>query len=258
MRPHAAKSARRLRSFGRWMRRSNGGAPPPGLVRLGSLRRLSPLSRKWGFDRGTPIDRYYIDEFLGRHAGEARYAIGDIKGAVLEVGGDVYARRFGRWGEQDSPVETVDILHADESNPDATIVGDLVDSDTLPVERFDCIICTQTLPFIYDVKAGLRSLHRMLKPGGVLLATFPGISQTVRPDIDLWGDYWRFTTRSARLVFEEVFPASGMRMDVYGNVLTATGFLYGMAADEFRAEELEVHDPQYQLLIGVRAVKEQA
>ena len=225
---------------------------------MGSLRRLAPISREWGFDRGTPIDRYYIEDFLRRYAGESRYALGDIKGHVLEVGGDPYTRTFGAWGEPESPVERVDILHADESNPEATIIGDLVTSEDLPRDRFDCIICAQTLNLIYEMKPALQRLHSMLKPGGVLLATMPGISQTVRPDIDLWGDHWRFTTRSARQLFEEVFPAEGTRVEAYGNVLAAAGFLYGMAAEEFRTEELAVHDPQYQLLIAVRAVKQPA
>ena len=262
VRPLAANTLRWLRNAVRWLRlliawvgRPTQDMPPPnGLVRLGSLRRLSPLSREW-FARGTPIDRYYIDHFLGRYAGEPGYVIGDIKGRVLEIGGDVYARRFGRWGEPDSPVERVDIFHADESNPDATIVGDLVVADALQSDTFDCVICTQTLQFIYDFRAALANIHKSLKPGGVLLATLAGISQTCRPDVDLWGDYWRFTTRSAQRVFEEVFPAEGTRVEAYGNVLVATGFLYGMAAEEFREEELAVHDPQYQLLIAVRAQK---
>src|SRR5689334_3710614 len=38
--------------------------PSVGEVRLGDLRRLTPISRNWGFDRGQPVDRYYIENFL--------------------------------------------------------------------------------------------------------------------------------------------------------------------------------------------------
>jgi SAM-dependent methyltransferase len=254
MRLGAAK--RWLVSVASWARPLNDVPPPKRLVRFGSLRRLSPISREWGFDRGTPIDRHYIEHFLSRYAGRAGYALGDIRGHVLEVEWDFYSRRFGGWGEPDSAVERLDILHADESNPDATIVADLVNGGAIPSDTFDCVICTQTLQFIYDVEAALRTLHRILKPGGVLLATVSGISQTAQPDIDLWGDYWRFTTRSARELFGEVFPAEGTRVEAYGNVLTATAFLYGIAAEELRSGELAVHDPQYQVLIAIRAVKE--
>jgi SAM-dependent methyltransferase len=219
---------------------------------------LSPISREWGFERGTPIDRHYIGHFLSRYSGRSRYALGDIRGHVMEIGEDAYTREYGGWGEPDSPVERVDIFHADESNPDATIVGDLVVADDVPTDTFDCVICTQTLHLIYDIKAAIANLHRSLKPGGVLLATLPGISQTAVPDIDLWGDHWRVTTRSTRRLFEEVFPADGTRIEAYGNVLSATAFLYGLAAEELRAGELDVHDPQYQLIIAVRAMKASA
>ena len=256
LRSLAGKTARWLRGLTKWLGRPTQDMPPPrGLVRFGSFRRLAPLSRDWGFDRGTPIDRYYIGDFLNRYAGERHYAVGDIRGRVLEIGGDVYTRKYGGWGTPDSRVERVDIFHADDSHPDATIVGDLTVADDVPSEVFDCVICTQTLQHIYDVKAAIANIHRSLKPRGVLLATMPGISQTIRPDVDLWGDYWRFTTRSAQQLFEEVFPPADTRIEAYGNVLTAAGFLYGMAAEEFRTQELAVHDPQYQMVIAVRAIK---
>ena len=67
-----------------------------------------------------------------------------------------------------------DILMATEGNPQATIVGDLTDAPQIPSDAFDCAIVTQTLQFVYDVRAALATLHRILAPGGVLLATVPG------------------------------------------------------------------------------------
>ena len=61
---------------------------PVGTVDFGHFRRLIPISKEWGFDRGLPIDRYYIERFLQRHAA-------DIRGRVLEVGDNAYTRRFG-------------------------------------------------------------------------------------------------------------------------------------------------------------------
>jgi SAM-dependent methyltransferase len=228
-------------------------------VRFGDLRRLAPLSREFGFDRGLPIDRHYIEHFLRRHAGAPNYGRGDIAGHVLEVGGDDYARQFGGWTGAPSAsggITMLDVLHADDSNAGVTLVGDLVSGSGIPSERFDCVICTQTLHVIYDVHAAVRNLHRMLKPGGVALVTMAGISQSCRPDRDLWGDYWRFTTLSARRLFESAFPADGLRVEAYGNVLASIAFLHGLAADELTSEELDARDPDYELLIAVRAVKE--
>lgn len=222
-----------------------GTRPKP--VEFGSLRRLRPLSRNFGWDRGgLPVDRYYIEAFLARH-------VQDVKGRVLEVRDDAYTRRFG--GDE---VEQSDVLHPVPGNPAATIIADLADSDTsaLPTDAFDCVILTQVLPFIPDVGVALRTVHRILRPGGVVLATVPGISQIVRRDMDAWGDYWRFTSLSAHRLFEEAFPAGSVDVEAHGNVLTATAFLHGIASKELDAEELDHVDPDYEVLITVRAVKE--
>ena len=223
--------------------------PPVGALRFGSLRRLTPFSRRYGFERGTPIDRHYIESFLSRHAGEESYGSGDIRGRVLEVGDDVYTRRFG------AAVTTSDVLHDSEERPSATLVADLTDPESVPADAFDCVICTQTLHFIYDIRTAIGTLERALKPGGVLLATVPGISQVCRPERDIWGDYWRLTTLSARRLLEEAFPASGVSVESYGNVLSAASFLYGVAAEELKPDELEPRDPDYELVIAMRAVK---
>jgi hypothetical protein len=216
--------------------------PPKGKVRFGDLRRLRPISYEFGFDRGVPIDRYYVESFLARHAD-------DIRGRVMEVGDDSYMCQFG--GDR---VLQKDILHVAEGNPAATIVADLARADHIPSNRFDCIILTQTLHLVYNVDAALQTLLRILKPGGVLLATFPGISQI---SIDEWSDswYWAFTLCSAHRMFEKVFPAGNLEIQSHGNVLAATAFLQGLAIDELDQEELDYSDPHYQTLLTVRAVK---
>jgi SAM-dependent methyltransferase len=218
-------------------------SPPPGWVRMGSLRRLTPLSREFGFDRGTPIDRYYIEKFLADHQL-------DIQGHVLEVQEDVYTRKFG--GDR---VLKTDVMHVEPGNPGTTIVADLTHADHIPSDTFDCIVLTQTLQFIYSVRTALLTLYRILKPGGVLLATFPGLSPISRYDMERWGHYWGFTTLSARRLFEEVFPADQIQIHAYGNVLTVSAFLYGLATEELKKSELEFSDGDYELLIAIRATK---
>ena len=153
--------------------------PRLGSVDFGGLRRVTPVSRVFGFDRGTPIDRYYIERFLGTQAE-------DIRGRVLEIGDDRYTREFGG-----SRVTRSDVLHVVAGNPQATIVADLTHADDVPSESFDCIVCTQTLQMIVDVEAALRHLARMLQPGGVLLTTSSGINRICRREgFDSWGEYW--------------------------------------------------------------------
>lgn len=217
--------------------------PPVGCACLGSLRRHTPLSRDFGYDRGRPIDRYYIEEFLSNHRLE-------IMGQVLEVADDNYTRQFG-----ENRVTKSDVLHVSAGDPKATLVGDLSAADHIPSDNFDCVIITQTLQLIYDVRAALQTIRRILKPGGVVIATFPGISPISRYDADRWGYYWSFTSQSAQRLFGELFPRSQIHVRAYGNVLAATGFLYGMATEELTQKELEHFDPDYEVIIGVRAAK---
>jgi hypothetical protein len=94
--------------------------------------------------------------------------------------------------------------------------------------------------------------YRVLKPGVVLLVTLPGISKIDR----LWSDYWRFTETSARRLFGEIFGEDNITVETYGNVLAASAFLYGLASQEVSNEELDFVDPDYQVIITVRAVKQ--
>jgi hypothetical protein len=73
--------------------------------------------------------------------------------------------------------------------------------------------------------------------------------------MDRWGDYWRFTSLSAKRLFEEVFPATNVVIETYGNVLTAIALLHGLAAAELKPRELDYRDPDYEVIIAVRAVK---
>jgi peptidoglycan/xylan/chitin deacetylase (PgdA/CDA1 family) len=168
---------------------------------------------------------------------------------VLEVGERTYTRAFG--GDR---VTKSDVLHVSEGEPDATIIADLASAAHVPSSSFDCILITQTLQLIYDVHAAVRTMHRILEPGGVVLATFPGISQTYDSE---WGGtwYWSFTTLSARRLFEDVFGAGNVAVESQGNVLAAISFLHGLAQEELTPAELDHRDPGYPVTITVRAVK---
>jgi len=209
---------------------------------LGDLRRSTPIDANWGFERGTPIDRVYVERFVGSHAQ-------DIRGRALEIAAADYTSRFGRG------VERVDILMATEGNPDATIIGDLAHAPQIPADTFDCAIVTQTLQFVYDVKGAVATLHRILAPGGVLLATVPGLTKISPPEDEVFGEWWHYTARSLRRLAAEAFGEDNVEVQSFGSVLTATGFLYGLAASDLRREELDAHDPLYEVIIGLRAVK---
>ncbi len=212
-----------------------------------SLRNLiapstEPVSRMFGWDRGTPIDRVYMEGFLKSHGDR-------IRGAVLEVGERTYTLRFG------NGVITSDVLHATADNSQATLVGDLVSGRGLEDVAFDCIVLTQTLPFVSDCRAALGTLYRGLRPGGCLLATVPGLAQLSRYDQERWGDYWRFMPHGCAQLFDERFGRTNVTISTYGNLYCAARFLEGFCAEEIPAHLLRVHDPEYPITIGIEAIK---
>ena len=206
----------------------------------GAIRPTRPLSRNWGYDRGTPVDRYYIEKFL---ASCSR----DIRGRVLEVKDSKYTELFG-YGVQEQ-----NVLDVDPSNAGANIFAVLSSATGSSSTEFDCFILTQTLQCIYDASTALRHACRVLAPGGVLLSTVPCISRIISdPGLS---DYWRFTVQSCTLLFGQVFGRDHVHVSSMGNVLTAIGFLAGMAAEEFSKTELDACDELFPVVITVRAVK---
>ncbi|MHB9094568.1 MAG: methyltransferase domain-containing protein [Eubacteriales bacterium] len=213
---------------------------------LNDFTRVCPVSTVFGLDRGTPVDRYYIEKFL---TNQSHF----IKGRTLEIADSHYTKLYGG-----NRVEAFEILHASSDNSKATIIGDLTQPSTLPENYIDCFICTQTFNFIFDVQQAIHGAHYLLKPGGVLLATVAGISQISRYDMDRWGDYWRFTTASVKRLFEPVFTG-GCEVESHGNVLAATTFLQGVAVEDLpNPVLLDECDPDYQVVITVVARKDGA
>ncbi len=218
--------------------------PLPGKVAFGDLRRLTPVSAIFGLDRGQPIDRHYIERFLESHAA-------DIRGRALELGDATYLRRFG--GER---VTRVDVLHVVAGNPEATIVADLTDAPHVPDGAFDCVVFTQSLQMIVDMRAALATLHRILRPGGVLLMTSAGIARIGRRlGRDDWGEYWRLTAAGAEALLRETFPGADIEVTTYGNVLAAVAFLHGIGVEELTPVELDTVDPDFEVIVAATVRK---
>jgi SAM-dependent methyltransferase len=205
---------------------------------LAPARHVLPISKKHGFDRGTPIDRYYTDKFLEKYGN-------DIKGKVLEVGNRYYTKKFGA-----DRVKVSDILDIDSGNKRANIIGDLRDLKEVKDNTYDCLVLTFVFGLIDDYQSALKESRRILKPGGVLLAVTCS-SSSYNPQTD----YWRFTPNSAGLVFGQVFGDENIELKTYGNTLSGQYTWVGMAAEELSQKELDFHHPRYTTIIGIRAVK---
>jgi len=216
--------------------------PAHGHIRQGDFARVKPFSTQFGYDRGGPVDRYYIENFLERHADL-------VAGNILEIGDNDYTLRYGA-----SKITKTDILHIDANNPNATIIGDLSNAPQIADNTYDCIILTQTLHLIYDFKEAIQTCYRILKPGGSLLMTVPGITHI---DQGEWKEnwLWAFTGSSVSRLLKPVFSERNVEVETYGNVFAAAAFLYGMGVNEVKKKDLDYHDPHYQVIIVAKAVK---
>jgi hypothetical protein len=210
-------------------------------LRLGVLYRTKPLSRTYGYDRGQPVNRYYIERFIQRHQAV-------IQGCVLEIRDSRYTTLYGH------DVRRSDVLDIDNDNATATIVADLAAADTIPADTYDCCIVTQTLQYIFDVSRAIGHLHRILRPGGVLLASVPVVERLTRADVG-YHDHWRFTPASCLRLFGRQFGERNVLIESPGNVLAAIASLTGMAAEELSETDLNRHDELYPLIVTIRAIK---
>ena len=199
-----------------------------------------PVSTRWGSDRGTPIDIYFIDGFLTRFCHH-------IQGRVLEIKNKRYTKSLGQGVTQG------DVLDIDPSNPDANVIADLAAADSIPDNTYDCFILTETLQYIYDFKSAVAHCHRILKPGGVLLVTVPCISPIDRELEDT--EYWRFTKNSCERLFGEAFKEGQVEIEAHGNYFSCSAFLAGMALEEVDKKLLQDRWPTFVQGVCVRAIK---
>jgi SAM-dependent methyltransferase len=211
-------------------------------VRWGNLRRLEPVSHRWGYDRGTPIDRHYIDRFLSCHAAA-------IRGRVLEVKDSRYTRRYG------TDVTASEVVDIDPTNPDATIVADLGVPGSLPREAFDCAVIAQTLMYLPDPATALANLWASLAPGGTLLLTTPAISR-LDPDCPD-EDRVHLTPRGLRDAIARSCGEAIAHVEGHGNVLAAVAFLEGISCEELRDGELDHVDALYPVVVTAVVEKPQ-
>ena len=203
-------------------------------------RTLKPISTKYGFDRGTPIDRYWIEDFLYKNRNH-------IQGHCLEITDDHYVSKFG------GNVTKVDVLDIDKNNKLANIYGDLRNlKDVIPNNTYDCTILTHVLGLIDEYENVIKETYRILKPGGVMLFT----SSTFSPVYDEAVNYWRFTPASIGYIFGKYFKEKNIHIKSYGNVLAGQAFWVGMAQEDLTKRELEYNDSRFPCIVTARIKKE--
>lgn len=197
-----------------------------------------PVSRKFGLERGTAIDRYFIEDFLQKNK-ELIY------GDCLEIAENTYTLKYG-----EDRVKNSYILHLEGWGENA-IKGNLETGEGIETDKYDSLIITQTLMFIFDVRKVAENIYKMLKRGGNALITVSGISQLSRYDADLWGSYYSFHEDAMRALFEPLFGKDNVKIQIYGNVKTTMAMLYGLCKEDLCEDDFQVVDYDYPQILAV-------
>lgn len=204
-----------------------------------ATKSLKPLSNKFGYDRGLPIDRYWIESFLETNRNL-------IHGHCLEVTDDAYTKKYG--GDR---VTKSDVMDIDSKNKKATIYADIRDIKSVKSNTFDTIILTHVLGIIDDFHAAVSECHRILKSGGVIIATSSCLSPTYDPSQNMW----RFTPSGAKYLFTKHFGEGQVEIEQFGNALAGQCFWVGMSQEELTQEQLDYKDPKFPCVVGIIATK---
>lgn len=237
------------RQIGRWRDQFNErfarwkSWPWVGFVRFGDFRSLTPLG-EGGYPQHAPrVDEYYVARFLSAHRAV-------IHGRICILDPLGYFDRYQKG--QDNPWDDRDLSLA---SPEVVTIATVDELAKLPSDQFDCILAVHCLQFVWDLRSLLEQLHSLLKPGGLVLATMPGIGPWKR--VPAWSapEYWRFTSRTVKQLFAEIFPRDTVQVTVWGNVLASLALLHELPANTLRPEELDHVDPMYQIVITVQAGK---
>jgi hypothetical protein len=201
------------------------------LPRWGNLRRTAPFSSSYGFERGQPIDRYYLHKFLAAHSES-------ITGDVLEIQGTSYTERFGH---DLTRIDSFDI----EPRFGSTYVCDFARCDDVIADgAYDCLLLPNTLPHFRALERCLAHVARVVRRGGVVLASAAGL-------LPLTGDaseYWRLTPDGWRETLAAAWPGAILEIAGHGNCLAAVAAQLGLAVEELTHAELDVHDPRFPVL----------
>jgi len=202
-----------------------------------TLNSINKYSEKFGFDRGTPIDRYYIDEFIRNLEFENEF------NTALEFGELHYVERF-------NVRQKFFLSHPDFSkrkDPKNQIFFDLNTQNKYDGVKFDLIISTNVINFTKNPFVTLSHHIDMLNVDGMLLLTASSSMPISQFDAERWGDYWRFTPDAMNHLLENL--DCEYHVQSFGNFKSSVAFLCGLASEEMKATDLKEKDTRYPLLV---------
>jgi SAM-dependent methyltransferase len=209
--------------------------PDVGAVNWGDLRRPQPLCQFFGFMRGTPIDRYYLDQFIKSIQKE-------VSGITLEIGGEKTNQEL--YGFK----LTTEYRVLDLPGWSDDIVGDATNPEAVSDNSFDSIIIFNVLEHCENPQAVVDNIYKWLKPGGRAFAMVP-CTQRIHPTPR---DYWRPMPDGLQVLFKAFHEK---KVTTYGNITTVIASFHGIAVEELTTAEMDFTHPDYPVVACIVAQK---
>lgn len=146
----------------------------------------------------SQVDQYHLTAIrknIQQFLSEAGLNWGNNRGLLLDIAPQAHegARPFF---SDKMEIETLDI----DPCAGTTYCADLCKTnDKISSDRFDVVVCTEVLEHVVNPFAAVAEIHRLLKPGGLLLASSPFNFRIHGP----LPDCWRFTEHGWRALLNE-------------------------------------------------------
>ena len=202
-----------------------------------TLKSIKIYSEKFGFDRGTPIDRYYINTFLENLKLENSF------NRSLEFGEIHYSDRF-------KVKEKYFLSHpAYETRAISSkqISFDLNSAHNYDGIKFDLILSTNVINFTKNPFVSIKHHMDMLNSGGTLVLTASASMPISKFDAERWGDYWRIAPDG----LNQLLRTLNCEYDIhsFGSFVTSIAFLCGLSAEEVDPLDLNENDDRYPIIV---------
>jgi len=182
------------------------------------------LDQDFGSNRGTPLDRELIEQFLRKMAMEVQ-----APSRTLEFGDTTFTQKLfpqsENWILEYEPNMDIKV------HRNLTLRGDLMCDIEANIPPFDLIVSTQLLAFTENPFSAARTLVSLLEKNGTILGTEPQFSPISRFDDHKWGDFFRFTQKGILSLFNRTGPIKIETFPI-GNWATTLAIFQGFCRED--------------------------
>lgn len=208
-----------------------------------------PLTRNFGFYRGTPIDRYFINKWIYDFLDEIDSG-NKLKG--IEIGGFDYLKYNSKKYLANELVPKRELKKSKDSL--CINLNEPINKDFKLKEKYDFVICTQVLHVLENDINGLRIIYKLLKKGGLIIGSTAG---TINPisiyDYKRWGCYRGYSDQGLKSILEKT--GFECQIETFGNFALAYEILNGAVVEDIDQSLFKENDEIFQILHLFKAYK---